>query len=304
MDSAAKSSTRPEDVNYKALVQASLVLRAKYRVSPGTTRIIPSMVGFHWANRGGQPVSSDHVASLASEILQNGFDPNEADNTAILVQESPGSRRIHDYNVNSCSNQEGMLGVVDGQIIIGGSLSSSHLNQLLKNLRGGLSMGIASVEVSPGKTSMAAVQAHDKNLADYCQKGLAWEILSHEINNDEDALRIIQAACNAKNTVSLRAHEMELINAIAKLCVATALTSVEGRVPLEVIKERLVTQYRAYVEDPHFNDLFGFVNNLGGAKGPFLPDLASYFGIYGGDPKAAPINYFPCFCHGFLGCVS
>ena len=64
---------------------------------------------------------------------------------------------------------------------------------------------------------MAALAAHDAILAEYCAKGLLWEVLSHEINNDEEALRIIQAACNAKNTVALSAHEMEVINAIAKV---------------------------------------------------------------------------------------
>ena len=83
---------------------------------------------------------------LASEILRDGFDPGEADNHAILVQESPGSRRIHDYNVTSCANQNNMTSVVDGQILCFGTLSSSHVNQLLKNLRSGLSMGVASVE--------------------------------------------------------------------------------------------------------------------------------------------------------------
>lgn len=271
-----------------ALVHASLDLRAKYRVHPAgqLLHISPAMVGFHWANA--SAVSSDRVANLAGLILREGFDPGEANHMAILVQEVPGSSRIHDYNVSLCADHPDLAAQVNGEKMTFGSLSQSHLNQTLKNLAAGVSVGMASVEGSPGTLSVQLSAGHHPSFAEHATNGLAWELLSHEINQDTNALRTIYAACNVKTCVAMPDHEIEAMRAISSLHFASA--SVGAPVLFEAVQAKIAKRHRVYAEDPNFKHVYNFVVNLG-AVSPCLRDLADYVGRISGDYEAGLISH-------------
>ena len=53
-------------------------------------------------------------------------------------------------------------------------------------------------------------------MAEHCQRGLSWEVLSHKTAVQEpDAFELIQAVLNAKNDTAMMEHEMEHLNGLA-----------------------------------------------------------------------------------------
>ena len=207
---------------------------------------------------------------------------------AIVVQEVPGSSRIHDYNVLRCAEHAGLAAQVNGAIMSFGSLSHSHLNQSLKNLAAGLSMGMASVEVSPGTLSLQLLAERHPSFAEYATNGLAWELLSHEINQDANALRIIHAACNVKTCVAMPDHEIEAMKSISSLHFASA--PVGASFSFEAAQAHIAKRHRVYAEDPNFKHVYTFVVDLGGVASACLRDLAKYVGKISGDREAGFID--------------
>jgi hypothetical protein len=294
-----------EPADGRRLVQLALAFRAKYRVNDRgeKLRVMPHLIGFHWANRGGQSVNGQRCQTLLRTILKDGFDPEEANNCGILVQEKPMADTIHQWNVRACDGQELLSPLVKGQQLTFGSLSHSHLNQILKNLLCGLKLGLKDprFEDHQGCFSLDLLAEHDAEFVDHARLGLHWEVLAHAINDDPEALRTIQAACNVKNAVAMPAHEMEAINAISALCVSSA--SVEARLSFEYVQEKLGVELRAFADDPDFKHLFSFVINLGGGKGPFIRDLAMYTGKWC-DPEAKTVLCCSLFFCAVLYCIT
>ena len=261
-----------------ALVHQALALRAKYRVASTTTRVAPLHIGFHPANRGGEPPSAERCVNLLESILGQGFDPSEADCNGVLVQERPGSTATRDFNVRALEGNEKMAAVVDGTILSYGSLSHSHLNQVFKNILAQLPLGIERVS-NGGKAQLSSVVDADPALAKYCKEGLLWDVLSYKIMDEEpEGLNVIQAACNCKHAVAMMPHEMEAIASLSKICKASS--AVAGRVCFQKAKEKLMLTLPAMAHDPDFVHLFRFVVDLGGDSSPFIPDLRDFTGKF------------------------
>ena len=85
--------------NDHSLVQQAAALKVKYRAFTEPVRVPPSLIGFHPANRSGEPPNGDRCRKLFDSIYKGGFDDNEADCGGVLVQEKPGGTAYHDYNV-------------------------------------------------------------------------------------------------------------------------------------------------------------------------------------------------------------
>ena len=59
-------------------------------------------------------------------------------------------------------------------------------------------------------------------MADHCQRGLAWEMLSYKMALEEPTVfQDIQAALNAKNCSGLMEHDMEHLNGLATVIADT-----------------------------------------------------------------------------------
>ena len=89
--SAAAPDVSPQESSGQdatPLITRAAAFRCKYRKHE-SVRLLISQVGFHPANREGQPPSSARCVSLLQEILDIGFDVGEANAGGVVVE--PGS---------------------------------------------------------------------------------------------------------------------------------------------------------------------------------------------------------------------
>ena len=260
----------------QALIQQAILLRAKCRVS--FARVGPIHIGFHPANRNGEPPSAERCLSLLKDILGQGFDPNEADCNAVLVQEAPGSVSINHFNAKACDGNDQLAPSVGGIAVTYGSLSHSHLNQVFKNIMAGLRLDVPKItSPSTGRLDIALLELIDPAFARYCRDGLMWDILSHKIIDEvPDGLNIIQAACNCKHAVAMLPHEMEAIAGLSRMCIKSS--AVADNLSFQVAKDKLALTLPGMADDPDFMSLFRFVVDLGGGSAPFIPDLREFTG--------------------------
>ena len=257
-----------------SLIQRSFALRAKYRVNERNVRVAPNHIGFHPANRNGQPPSADRCVALLSDILGQGFDGDEADCNGALAQEAPGKTIIHDFNGN-----ERLAPSVEGFTMSYGSLSHSHLNQVFKNILARVPVAGLKISNSSGRLDVGILDEVDKVFAKYCNEGLLWDVLSYKIQDEEpDGLNVIQAACNSKNSIALMQHEMEAVASLSRLCKASS--AVAGTVSFQTAKEQLAFTLPGMTDDPDFIHLFRFVVDLGGDSSCFVPDLMEFTGKF------------------------
>ena len=103
---------------------------------------------------------------------------------------------------------------------------------------------------------MKKLEAHDAVWADLCYKGMAWEILSHRLDVEEpDGAMIISLALNKKNEASMKTGHTEIMNTLVGLC-KPAPSDIDGRVPFEPVRDKMVEFYGAAVDHPDFVNAF------------------------------------------------
>ena len=257
-----------------SLVQRALAYRAKHRISDTPVRVAPQHIGFHPRNRSGQGVSAERCTALLKRILKDGFSPSLADCDGVLVQEKPGKTQIHDYNMRICADEPSLAALVMGQTLTHGSVAHSHLNQLFKNALSAVAVGIPEIEDPQGGISMTLLARVDPNFASYCSTGLLWEILAPSVNDDGDALDVIQAAANAQNNAGMTAHEVEAILRISELCVRSATK--QHQISYDGVQAAVAATLPEMAGHPDFVELFKFVINLGGGNAQFCSDLSKF----------------------------
>ena len=100
-----------------------------------------------------------------------------------------------------------------------GSLSHSHLNQVLKNVSGGVKYDAPSIVGPDGTVHLDLLAARDPAFAEHVENGLLWEVLAWEMEDEEpDACTVVQAALNSKNDTYLVMHEMQALSHLSRLC--------------------------------------------------------------------------------------
>ena len=180
-----------------AMIKQAAALRAKYR-RPNKIRIPVEQLGFHPCNRDGQPPNGQRCMELFIRILNNGYDVEDADAGGVAVAVKPGCRHIEKFNIEACDGDPLHVPVITGCIAFG-SLSHSHLHQILKNIKGrGKVEGCPAVADSDGRFSLDKLRQADDQFAIAVESGLLWEVLSWAIEDEEPfGCGIIQAALNA-----------------------------------------------------------------------------------------------------------
>ena len=159
------------------------------------------------------------------------------------------------------------------EVLTFGTLSHSHLNQILKNIRGEAHGRIPSICGSDGRFKMTLLAGRDGAFAEAAQHGLLWEVLSFKIQVEEpEGCSVIQAALNSKNGLYMAAHEMQAVLAVARHATAVA----ERGLTMQTVRRRVQETMPHYAMDELFPDLFRFVIDLGGLDGPFLDDLRMF----------------------------
>ena len=256
------------------LVRRAAVLRLKYRKHPQLVRLPLDQVGFHPSNRDGQGPSADRCAGLLADIIKIGFDATEADTNGVVVEQRQGSSTIAHFNARVCDGDSAFAPVIPGAIAFG-SLSHSHLNQILKNIKAGVQANVPSICDLSGRLSVQRLHAIDAPFAAAVTAGLLWEILASDIDVEEpEACSIIQSALNAKNSLFLLAHEMQAVSRMITLTTASAVA--EARLSCQAAQLRLRETLPQFADDANFLDLYSFVIDLGAGRAPFLSDLKRF----------------------------
>ena len=263
------------------LIRVACALRSKYRKG-SKVRLPPCLVGFHPQNRGGAKLSGLRVLELTRNLLEKGFDDEEADCGGIVVE---CATMVMVYNANACSGDPLLIATVDGKSLQFGTLAHSHLNQVLKNIGGGLKFNEVESDVmkklldSDARIQLDMLRAHDETFARYIKEGLLFEVLAAEMDTEEpEAAEIISAAANVKNAMSLIPHEMEAIRLTSKHC--SKQSQLAGDVAFANLRDQLAQSMPSIAYDPDFIHIFKFVIEVGAENQDhvgFLCDFLSKF---------------------------
>ena len=268
--SSSAAAERSNAVILKSIIKRAAALRLKYRRVGGKVRLAIAIVGFHPANRDGTPPNGERCKRICTDVLQIGFDDVEANHEGVCVAEEVGSSRTHDYNVAACSRDELLATVAsEAAMIRFGSLSHSHLHQVLRNVDAGVVVHVDGICTPDGKLCLALLRQVDSAFAEAVTHGLLWEILEPAMMVEEPAgAEVIQAALNAKNGICMVSHEMQ--------CISRLVLASEAGLAFEVCREQLFSVMPEFVGHENFPDLFRFVLELGGNKAPFLAELREF----------------------------
>jgi hypothetical protein len=306
MRSAYPSLMPADDAGKDKVVKLAAALRMKYRRPGGLVRIPVEQVAFHPCNRDGRPPSGARCIELCKDILDVGFDAGEADSNGVLVAAKPGSTHFQDF-YSMAAEVDTLLAPAVAGCIMFGSLSHSHLHQILRNVRAGMPCpGIPAVAGPDGLTfSLERLRSVDVAFASAVTTGLLWEILDHAMMDEEpEACSIIQAALNMKNGMALLSHEMQAISAMCRMqphpTPAVAGNELHGArvaaLSVEVARRRLRLTLPEFAGSDSFIDMYRYVLDLGGAQSAFLADLGTFHEQFV-DPKCRRLRpeVFKCF---------
>ena len=86
------------------------------------------------------------------------------------------------YNRVAC-NASPYLADVTSELMLYGTLAHSHLHQCIKNIRGGAKTETAGRFSVNGHLNLDVVTSESPDLAESCQKGLQWTVLSWRIRD-------------------------------------------------------------------------------------------------------------------------
>ena len=267
------------------LIRRAAGLRTKYRKHDVHIHLPLDQVGFHPKNRDGQPPNGERCCQLADDIVRLGFDRDEADAGGVCVEQKPGTFTIAAFNLKACE-LDLHHAVPKDEFICFGTLSHSHIHQVLKNIRGGMKGTTKSIMDQHGNYSLVMLRAADPTFALVIDTGLLWEVLSWKMDVEEpDACSIIQAAMNAKGALFMLQHEMQ---AFARLCcLASAIaeqklasTSVANSI-VEVARRQLRQTLPQYADDEGFLHMYRFVVDLGASNESCCQDLLEFHQQFG-----------------------
>lgn len=227
----------------------------------------PSWVGHHPKNRDGTRMSADRCEDLMEAVIGQ-FDPDEADHDSVCVAQAPNATNILFWTMGTCECQPTMANPVD-HLLKDGSIGHSHMNQMLHNVCGGAVVtrpGLKRLTDASGRLSLALVRAADKEFAEYCVKGLAWERLSHQIEVEEpDGIILIQSLLNRKHDVQMVEHEMQVLSRLANI-VHEFSRRMSGSISVEMAREKLAAEGMPQVaHSAEFPGVLSAVLQWGGA---------------------------------------
>ena len=180
-------------------------------------------------------------------IFNIGFDSHEANTNGVVVAQRPGSTSISDFNKKAAEGDDLFAPAVAGEVMQFGSLSHSHLNQVLKNISGGVKYNAPSIVGPDGNVHLDLLAARDPAFAEHVENGLMWEVLGWQMEDEEpDACTVVQAALNSKNDTYLVMHEMQALSHLSRLlqkkiirgCGGARLQSAQGKGALYAARVR------------------------------------------------------------------
>ena len=289
---AANTTQIIKAANTTQMIKKSICFRAKYRVDPKKV-ISPLSVVPHPKNRGGDPVKSLRTMQLNGTLVVEGYDPIEANSNGVAAEQKPAvaggsGRSFQDDFAETLKTDPDMMQQGEGIVAIVASCSHGHLNCGMRNILGGKrgcecqdpnNWECASRPIldDQGNYSLEKLKSYDVAWANDCHSGLAWEILSWKMDEEEpDAALIISIALNKKNEAAMKTGHLEIMSTLVKLCKPDP----EGVVLFEPVRDKLVEYYGAAVDHPDFVHVFKLVCDAGGATSVHMRDLHDFTTVY------------------------
>ena len=215
----------------KSGIKKGSILRWKYRRTEGCfwesseyggepppakrQRLEPNAVGWHPKNRNGKPPQPSRCEQLTAELMGK-YDTEQGDHNAVAIEENPKTpTRFLDHTKQVCAAHDRLANPTN-TYMTAASVGHSHLNQLLRNvLNAALSTspGLARVRDADGKLQIKMLAAHDERMANHAKRGLAWEILSYKLEEEEpsDGVACVQLTLNDTQAVAMAKYEMQAV---------------------------------------------------------------------------------------------
>ena len=306
MSAATKADTQ--------LIKKSIAFRAKYRLEQGsepTMRLFaPPLAVPHPKNRGGDPVKSLRTIQLSGSIVQDGCDVVEANSNAVAVEDNPKKPRFQSFFEEQVKSDPDMMKKSLNIMASIGTLSHGHLNCMMRNMLGGqkgcecVSTVVEGTNIEKkecrcankpilkenGRYSMELVRKYDGDWGSLCERGIVWEMLSHRMDVEEpEAALLISIALNKKNESAMKTSHTEIMNTLVGLCKPSP-DDLEGKVPFDPVREKMVELYGANVDHPDFFHAFRVVMDAGGHDSTHMTNLHDFTNVYV-NPKLRKMRY-------------
>ena len=142
-DASAAAEKKAEDTR---IIKVSCALRAKFNTGD-EVYISPLEIVPHPENRGSDKVKPLRCKSITGSIAKHGFDVNEAEQNAVMIESPPDAKARAEvkqagiepdfgaYFAAGALCEEDMSLQAEGREVKGGSVSHSHLNCTLRNVQ-------------------------------------------------------------------------------------------------------------------------------------------------------------------------
>ena len=138
-----------------------------------------------------------------------------------------------------------------------------------------------------GCYSIELVRKHDAAWGEMVGRCLDWEVLSHTMVEEEpDAARLIAVALNKKNGAAMKTGHTEIMKAVA-LCKPDPKTLT---VHVCTVRDKMVHDYGAAVDDPYFHHAFRYVLDAGGYDSKHMEDM-NLFTKTDVNPTLRPVSF-------------
>ena len=234
---------------------------AKYQ--KGIVRLDVDLIGAHWLNRGGLPVSGKHVHHLWRTILdRHGFVRHRYDHAVVVEVPEGDLQRLREHNQQIC-DQDPLLPPASATMRYG-SLTKTHLIYGLKCFKHGTLRWDDTNEVMVVPKTATAVKEH-------LQNGIFAMVIDPQAYIDsEDNLISIMLSGNLEQSVAMPEHEIALLQKVMSLA---RRPLPEGECPWEFMQKALQPLAGARWEDADMMQIFNFAMVVGSEQAAMLTNV-------------------------------
>jgi hypothetical protein len=196
----------PDEYGGPMTVANVIIERLRSQGLAHDTLMTPTQLGVHPGNRSSYGVNIQTIHTLATDILQVGWDWN-AVGVGWCVEEDPADGYIEKYNQELAAASGEKLANVATNSIRAGTLTNSHTVLALRALLSAARCDDETLSVG-GRMSIATVEAKDPDFAKAARTGWTWVVLHHSTRRLYGN-RLFDFLSTAKN-IQLQRQESEV----------------------------------------------------------------------------------------------
>ena len=214
----------------------------------GIVRLDVDLIGAHWLNRNGLPVSGKHVHHLWRTILdRHGFVRHRYDHAVVVEMPEGDLQRLREHNQEFC-DKDPLLPPASSSMKYG-CLTKTHLIYGLKCLKHGTVRWDDTNEVMVVPKTAGTVREHIENGV------FALVIDKQAFVDNPDHLISIMLSGNLEQSVAMPEHEIALLQTVMSLLNSPVP---EGQSPWEYMEKALQPLAGARWEDEDMRQIYNF----------------------------------------------